>query len=172
MLGVVLPAAVAASSTASSWLVRNTIPTIDVVTVPTIDIRVAIVVVIVVDRDVVVTTTPPTATVAPTSTHRCSHGQSDSEGDRHPGRVVARRRIVDRRIGVRGRAVYDSRVIGWNVDNLWIRLFDNDDLLGFNNFRFYLLLLTRFQVTRALRFAAHTLHGIHDIRLLRQKCVA
>ncbi len=67
----------------------------------------------------------------------------------------------------RGAAPYTTvGIIAWDVDNLWIRLFDDDDLLGFHYFRFYLLLLIRFQVARALRFLAHTLHSVHDIILL------
>ncbi len=108
MLRIVLPTT--ASSTTSSWLVGDAIApiyvvsvaAIYVVTVAAIDIRVAIVIVIVVDRDVVVAT-PPTAAPTPASTHRRTHGNSDSEGNRHPGRVIPWRRIGDWRIWVGGR---------------------------------------------------------------------
>jgi hypothetical protein len=143
---------------------------IDVVTVAAVDVRIAVVIVIVVDRDVVVAA-PPTAAPTPASTHRRTHGNSDSEGNRHPGRVISWRRIGDWRIWVGGRAVNNSGIIAWDVHNLWIRLFDDDDLLGLHYFRFYPLLLIRFQVARALRFLAHTLHSVHDIILLTQKCV-
>jgi hypothetical protein len=170
MLRVVLPATVTASSTASSWLGRNTVTPTYVRTITTIHVRIAVVIVIVVDRDVVIAT--PTAAPTPASAHCRSHGYSNSEGDRHPGRVVSGWRIGDWGIRVGGCAVHDGRVVAWNVHNLRIRLFDDDDLLGFHNFRFYLLLLIRFQIARALSFFAHALHSVHDIILLPQKCVA
>jgi hypothetical protein len=139
MLRVVLPAPVTASSTASRGLGGDAIAPVYVVSVATIDVRVAVVIVIVVDRDIVVAA--PAAAPAPASAHRRPHGNSDSEGDRHPGRVVSRRRIGDWRIRVGWRTVNNGGIIAGDVNNLWVRLLDDDDLLGLHNFRFHLLLL-------------------------------
>jgi hypothetical protein len=55
---------------------------------------------------------------------------------------------------------------------LRIGLLDHDDRLAFHNLRFHFLLLSGFQVACVLRLRAHTLNGIHDVGLLRQKRIA
>jgi hypothetical protein len=54
---------------------------------------------------------------------------------------------------------------------LRISLFDDNDLLRFHYFCFYLLLFARFQVAGLLRLLSHALNSIHHIRLLRQKSI-
>src|SRR5277367_328689 len=142
MLRVMLP--VVAPSTAASRLVRRAVPTVDVVAVAAVDIAVAIEIVIVVDRYVVVAAPP--AAVAPTSSPRRSHRKANSEGNRHPRRVIPHRWIGDRRIWVDWRTVHHGRIVAGHINDLWIGLLDDDDLFRFHNFCFYLLLFSSFQV--------------------------
>jgi hypothetical protein len=51
-------------------------------------------------------------------------------------------------------------------------LLDHDHTFVFDDFCFYLLLLAGFQISFVLCFLAHSLDGVHDVRLLREKCVA
>jgi hypothetical protein len=55
---------------------------------------------------------------------------------------------------------------------LRIGLLDHDHALTFDDFCLHLLLLSRFQIAGALRFLAHALHGIHNVTLLSQECIA
>jgi hypothetical protein len=174
MLRVVLPA-IATGPTApipvpASRLVRYAVAAVNVVAIPTVDIGVAIEIVVVVDGHVVVST--PTAAVSPASTPRRSHCQTDTERNRHTCRIVTGRRIVDRWIWIDRRTVHDGRIVAWDVNNFRIGLFDNNHLFGFHNLGFYLLLLGRFQVAGVAGLFPHALNGIHDLALLRQKCIA
>lgn len=159
MLRIVLP--VIAPSTAASWLVRGAVTVVNVVAVAAVDIAVAVEIVIVVDRYVVVAA--PTAAPAPTSVNGCSNHHSDAKGNRHSRCIISRRRVVDWRVGIRRGAINDYRVIAGNVDNLRIGLLNHNDTLAFHNLCFYLHLFVAFQVSLALGFGAHALHGFHDV---------
>ena len=50
-------------------------------------------------------------------------------------------------------------------------MLDHDHAFVFDDFGFHLLLFGRFQVAFVLSLLAHALHGIHDIALLREKCI-
>ena len=140
MLRVMLP--VVAPSTAASRLVRRAVAAVDVVAVAAVDIAVAIEIVIVVDCYVVVAAPP--AAIAPTSSPRRSHRKANSEGNRHPRRVIPYWWIGDRRIWVDWRTVHHGRIVARHINDLWIGLLDDDDLFRFHNFCFYLLLFRSF----------------------------
>jgi hypothetical protein len=130
---------------------------------------VSIEVVEVVDIDAVVT--PPTAP-APTAAPKGAHHHPGSEGDRRTGSVVTPSRIVERGIRICRWTVDGRRRIGWDVDNLRIRRFDDDNALLFDHFRFYDLLRSSLERSFFLGFSAHALNRIHHVGLLRQKGVA
>ena len=160
MLRIVLPTAVATADVGA-------ISAIDGVSVSTLYVGISVE--IVVDVDVHVIVAP--AAVAPTTTPSRSHGHADAERDGHPGRIVTRWRISDRRIGIDRWAVYHSWVIGRYVDDFRIGLFNDNDLLRFDDFRLNFLLFRGFQVAVVLGFLAHALDGVHHVRLLSQERV-
>jgi hypothetical protein len=165
MLRVVLPVAASISATvaaATSWLV--------VYAVPTVNVAVAVEIVIVVNCDVVVSTPP--AAITPAATPCSSHGETNSEGDRHSRRVISWRWIGNGRIGIDRRTINDGRIVAGDINDLWIGLLNYDDLFRFHHLGFYFLLFRGFQVARSLCLFAHALHSFHDIALLRQECVA
>jgi hypothetical protein len=133
------------------------------------DVRVAVEIVVVIDGDVVVT---PAASPSPSATPERPHHDADANRDRHPGCVVARRRVVNGRIRIYRRAINHGWIVGRHIDDLRIRLFDDDRALAFDDLGFYLLLLVRFQIASPLGLLTHTLHSVHHIALLRQKGVA
>lgn len=160
MLRIVLPTiAPTTGSVAPVDIVA--IASVYVVPVAPIDVAVAVEIVIVVDRNVVVAA--PAAAPAPTSVHGCSNHHSDAKGNRHSRCIISRRRVVDWRVGIHRSAINDYRVIAGNVDDLRIRLLNHNDTLAFHNLCFYLHLFVAFQVSLALGFGAHTLHGFHDV---------
>ncbi len=166
MLGVMLPTVASTSAAVTAiYLV-----VVYLVAIAAIYVRIAVEIVVVIDSDVIVPA--PTRVPAPTSSPCCSHGDSDSEGNRHACRVIPWRRIVNGRIGVDRWAVHDDRIVAWNINDLRIGLLDDDDLFRFHSFHFYFLLFTRFQVAGPLSLLAHALHCLHDVALLRQKCIA
>jgi hypothetical protein len=134
------------------------------------NIRVAVEIVVVIDSDVVVTT--PAAAPTPTSAPHRPHRNTNAKRDRHPRRIISRWRIVNRGIGVHRWPIHDRWIVRRHIHDLRIRLLDNDRALVFDDLGFYLLLLVRFQIACALGLLAHTLHGFHQIALLRQKGVA
>src|SRR6476620_365553 len=99
-------------------------------------------VVVVIDIDVV-TTPAPSAIPAPTTTPCRSHGDSYAKRNSHAGCVVSRRRIINRRVRIDWRSIDNRRVVGWDIDDFWFRLFDDDDLLILDNLRFDFLLIAR-----------------------------
>ena len=120
MLRIVLPLGIAAAvSAAASRLIRRP------VTISNICVAIKIIIIV----NIYIIVTAPTTAPAPPTAPRRSHGDSDSEGNRHARRVIPWRRIVDRRIGVDGRTVHVNRIVGRDVDHLWIGLFNDDDLL-------------------------------------------
>src|SRR5246127_5011157 len=162
------PADVAAIAAAGDWI-RWPVPA-KVVTIAATNIRVAIEIVVSVDSDVVVAapSTAPTPTAAPERPHHHTH----AERNRHTRGIVARRRIIDRRVRIVCRTVHHDGIIRRHIDHLRIRLFDDDHALVFDDFRFYFLLLGRFQIALILGLLAHSLNGIHHIALLREEGVA
>jgi hypothetical protein len=55
---------------------------------------------------------------------------------------------------------------------LRIGLFDNDDALAFDDLGFDRLLFVRFQIASVLGLLTHALNCVHDVALLRKKCVS
>jgi hypothetical protein len=115
--------------------------------------------------DVYVTAAVPIA-VAPSSSPCRAKRQSGSKSERS----------ITRRIGVWIRisglpAVNDRRTILRNVNDLWVRRFNDNHFLVVDCLRFDFLLRTCLQIPCALRFRAHALDRIHHIRLLREKRV-
>ena len=125
MLRIVLPPSLAAISAA---YIRA---------VSALDVRVAVKIVVVIDGDVVVTAVPPAAVPPPSPPH-CTHSYPDAEGNRHSGRVVARRWIGNGRVGVGWRTIHHGRVIAGNVNDLGIGLFDHNHLLALDRLGFNL----------------------------------
>ena len=70
------------------------------------------------------------------------------------------------------RTVDHDRIVGRHVDDLRIRLLDYDDALILNNLGFYLLLLAESQIAFTLSLFSHSLHSLHNVGLLGEKCVA
>jgi hypothetical protein len=127
-------------------------------------------VVIVIYIYIVITT--PTAVAAPAATKGSAHSDANSERKRHSGCVIAGWGIVNGRIGIGRGAVNHYRVVAGNVDNLWVRLFDDDHLLVFHYLRFDLHLLGGFQISLFLSLRAHALHSIHHVGLLGQNSIS
>jgi hypothetical protein len=128
------------------------------------DIRVAVEIVIVVDGDVI---PAPAAAATPTATPERPHHNAHTEGDRHASGVIPRGRVVDGGVGVDRGTVDHDGVIARNVHDLRTSLLNNDDLFGFDDFRFDRLLLVGFEITFLLRLLAHALHRVHYVALLR-----
>ena len=118
----------------------DAIPALDVVdAIAAADIRVAIEVVIHVDVDV---TAAPAATPTPAAAPRSAHGPTNTERDRTRSDDCARRwRIVDRRIGIRRRAINNSRIVGRHVNHFRVCLLDHNHLLAFDRLHLDFLLL-------------------------------
>src|SRR5580704_10009878 len=140
MLWIVLP--IAAASAAARRLSGRAVAAVYVVAVATVYVGIAIEIVIVVDADVVVSA--PTAAISPASAPCGSHRETNTEGNRHTGRVIPHRRISNRRIGINWRAVHDGRVIRWDVNDFRIGLLNHDDLFRFDDFGFNFLLFRGF----------------------------
>ncbi len=140
--------------------------------VTALDVRVAVEVVIHVDIDVVATpaATPTPATAPPCGTHRNTDSKGDCTRGNHSSCRI--RRIVNRRIRIGRRAVNDCGIVAGHIDDLWIRLLDDDHLLVLHRLRLDLELLARLQCARALCLLAHALYRVHDVSLLRQECIA
>src|SRR4051794_34028357 len=156
MLGVVLPAI--AGPSAARGLLRSAVTAVDAVAA--VDVRIAIEVIVTVDGDVVVAAPPTVPT--PTATPRSSHRNPYAERDRHSGRIVAhRRRIINGRVRVNRWAIHHRGAVAGYINDLRIRLFNDDDLLGFHYLRLNLLLVAGLQVARTLRLLSHALHRIH-----------
>ena len=109
-----------------------------------VDVRVAVEVVEIVYLDVVVTA--PSGVIAPASAPHRAHGNSNAERNRHARRVVPRRWINDRRIGInhRWRTIHHNGIVGGNIHNLRIGLLDYNHLLGLNYLGLNLRLLVGF----------------------------
>src|SRR5262245_9379727 len=163
MLRIMLPGVRTARAVAASHVV-------DVGVTIAVDIGVTVEIVVYIDIDVIVS---PSAAPAPTAPPGRSHCHTNAERDCARGNYRSRRnrRIVNRRIRINRRAIYDRWIVGRYIYNLWICLFHHDDRLVFNYLGLDLLLLARLQGTGALGFFTHALHGIHDIALLREKSV-
>jgi hypothetical protein len=111
---------------------------INLIAVATTDVRVAVEIVIAVNIYVIAApTTPPTPAAAPEGSHR----EANPERNRSRAGVVAPSWVVDWRIRVVWSAPNDNGVVAWKVNNLGVRLLDDDDLLSFDDLCFYLLLL-------------------------------
>src|SRR5262249_36191165 len=129
---------------------------------------VAIEIVVVVDVDVAATpTAPPTPTAAPPR----SHHNSGAEGECRAC-SVAPGRIGNGGIRIRRLAVDGYRIIRGHVKNFRIGGFNHNDVLIFDDLRFYRLLLRGLECSLVLRRLAHALNSIHHGTFLREKCVA
>jgi hypothetical protein len=152
------------ADTANTSDTANTTP-------PTAAANVRVAIEVIVDVDVDIATTPAAAPAPPATPH-CAHRDTNAERYRHPRRIVSRRRVVNRRIGVHRWPIHDRRIVRRHVHHLGIRLFDDDRALAFNDLCLYFLLLTRLQIAGFLSLLAHTLNCFHYIGLLRQKRIA
>jgi hypothetical protein len=157
-------------------MLRVVLPSIAVsgVPVPSVEACVAVVVVdegvIVIDGDVVAApaAVPSPAASAPSRANRYSEAERDCAS-----RYRITRRIVHRWIGiVRGRAPDSHRVVCWHVDYLGACLLNHDHALVLGSLGFHSLLLVRLQLSGISRPDAHSLHGVHQVALLREKGVA
>jgi hypothetical protein len=125
--------------------------------------------VVAVDGDVIVAT--PSASPTGTPTPEGSHRNPNTERYGHARRIIARRRICDRRIRINWSTVDYGWVVARDVNNLWTGLFDDDNLLTLDDLGFHFLLFGGFQIPCILSFLAHSLHGVHDVALLRKKSI-
>jgi len=144
------------------------VPASNVVTVSAINVRIAVKIIVVVDVHVVAA---PAAVPAPAASPECAHGYAQTERYCHSCSVIPCRWIVDWRVGVNRSAVHHYRIIRGHIHDLRIGLFDHDDTLVLDNFRFHLLLLGRFQVAFVHCLFAHALHSVHYVALLRKERV-
>jgi hypothetical protein len=142
---------------------------LNVGSISTLNICVAIEVVIHVDVDVVAA---PAATPTPTAAPRGAHRQTYAKRDRARRNHCACRRVSNWRVRIYRRPVYNRRVVRGHIDDLRIRLFDHNDLLARNRLGLNVHLLVVLQRSSALSFRSHALNGIHYVTLLRQKGVA
>jgi hypothetical protein len=134
------------------------------------NVCIAIEVVVHVDVDI---TAAPTATPTPTATPRSSHGHTNAERNRaRCDDCTSRWWIVNWRVRIGRRSVYNRRVVGRNVNNLRICLLNDNHFLALNDLRLNFLLLVRCKCPGILRLVAHTLNRVHYIFLLGQKCIA
>src|SRR4051812_24149003 len=118
-------------------------------------------------------TSAPGAGVTPATIPRSSQGNPDSKGQRSSGRVIARWRIINRRVRVGERSVGQRRIINGNVNRFRIGRFDGDELLAaVGRVRFDYLLFFGLKGFLFQRDGAHSLDGVQDIRLLREKRVS
>ena len=148
------------------------ITTANIGAVTAADVGVADKVVVVVDVDVVVA---PAAAPAPAaSAPRSSHRPANSERDRACSNdcTCRIRRIVNRRIRIDWRAIDNRGRIRRHIDDIWISLLDDDHRLFLNDLCLYSLLRVGLQGSCALRFLAHSLNGVHNVALLREKSIA
>src|SRR5262249_31124967 len=96
-------------------------------------------------------------------------GAESEPGRHHPGRDIAGRRPVVRRIGrIRPRAIDHGGIVIGHVDRIRRRGLDGDDLLALLLTHHDLLFLGRCQLVVRLRLRAQALDGIHDVGLLGQ----
>jgi hypothetical protein len=163
MLGIVLPVVIPTGS-----ITANVVDVLSVI-VDVLSVRVVDEIIVIVNCYVVVTFVAPApmGVIAPSAPPSRSHGHSDAERNRHTGGVVARRWIINWRIGVNGRPVDDDWVVGGNVNYLRVGLFNDYDGLVLNYLGFYFLLLARFQIPGVFGFRAHSLDSVHNVGLLR-----
>ena len=129
MLGIVLPAVVAGSVAAS---IGNVVLPVRVVNERIIIIYVYIVV------------ASPAAVAAPSAAPSGAHHHPHTKRNRHPGSVVARRRISDGWVGVRRRSVDNCGFVARNVHDIGLCLLNYDDLLVLHNLSFDLHLIVGF----------------------------
>jgi hypothetical protein len=81
-------------------------------------------------------------------------------------------RIIDRWVRVPDRSVRVYRIIRRHVNDLWIGRLDDDHLLAFDHLSLDLHLVICNERPFIFRLCTHSLHGIHYILLLGEKCVA
>jgi len=169
MLRVMLPTTITPRR-----LIRWAVTVADVLSVAVTNVlSVAVVneVIVVIDVDVIISTTP-SATITPTTTPSRTHGYTYAKRNRHAGWVISWRGIGDWRLWIDRRSVYDDWIVGWDVNNLRVGLFNYDHLFVFDNGSFDLLLFGRLQIPCISCLFPHALHGIHDVILLRKKCIS
>jgi hypothetical protein len=128
-----------------------------------VDIRVPVKTVIYIDVNIIASPTgvPSPAATTPEGAHRKACTPRNRSA-----RVIAGRRIINRRIWINRRTVNDDRIVARYVDNFRIRLLNNNNLFFLNHLGFHFHLLTGFQVPLVLSFLTHPLHSIHDVTLL------
>ena len=163
MRRVMLPAVISAAI-AAVYLIA--VSTVYLIPVAALYIRVPVEIVIHVDVHIAAA---PAAAVAPPSAPHGPHRHSNSEGNRHASRIVARRWIGDWGIRIDRRSIDNRGVVARNINHLRIRLFDNNDLFRLDDLRFDFLLFVRFQVAFVLSLLAHPLNRVHHVTLLRKE---
>jgi hypothetical protein len=134
-----------------------------------LSVRVIYISIIVIYVDIIISSPSTIATPAPV--HGRSNHHPNTKRDGRSSNVSSRRRVVDRRVGVRGCAIHHDRVIAGSVNDLRLGLLDDDYALAFHNLSFDLHLLAGFQVSLLLSLPAHALHSIHHVGLLGQDCI-
>jgi hypothetical protein len=105
------------------------------------NIGIAVEVIVDVDIDAA---TAPAATPTPAAPPKRAHRDADAKRDRQTSCVISNRRIVNWRVWVYRRTIYNDRIVRRYIYDLWIRLFNNDRALVFDHLSFDLLLLGRF----------------------------
>jgi hypothetical protein len=152
-------------------IVLPLVAALDVGSITTLNICIAIEVVIPVDVDVVAApAATPTPTAAPRGSHRQSHTKRDrARSDYATSRV---RWVINWRIWICGRSVYNRRVVRRHIDDFRIRLFYYNDLFILNRLGLNIHLLIVLQRSSPLSLSSHALNRIHDVALLRQEGVA
>ena len=116
--------------------------------------------------DVHVTAAVPVA-VAPAAAPRGAHCNAHSKSHHS----VTRRISVRIRVDGRG-AVNDGRAILRNVNNLRIRRLNHDYFFVLNCLRFDCLLRACLKIASSFRLGAHSLNGVHHVRLLSEKSIS
>jgi hypothetical protein len=139
-------------------------------TATAVDVGVSVEAIVEIHIDVVVS---PTGTPTPTASPSRAHSYTNAPGNCARGNYTSIRiwRVVNRRVWIDGCSVNGLGIIGRHVHDLWICLLDDDDALVVDDLRFNFLMFVGRQGARALRLFSHSLDGVHDIALLRKKCV-
>lgn len=125
---------------------------------------VAVEIVVVVNR--YITAAVPIA-VTPRASPRRAHRNTGSEGKRSVTWRVRVRIRINRR-----RTVNDGWTVLGNVNSLRIRWLNHDHFFVLNRLRFDFLLCACLKVAGSFRLLAHSLNGIHYVRLLSEKSIS
>jgi hypothetical protein len=146
----------------------GTVSAVNVCAVATVDISVAIEVIEIVNCDVITT---PAAAPSPTASPKSTHGHAHAKRDGKPRRIIAWRRVGNRRVRISWWPVDDGRIVRGYINDLRVGLLDHNHTLLVDDLGLYLLLLCRLEIAVVLSFFSHALHSFHHVVLLREKRV-